>query len=116
MPKIPSGGNSDISETVSRSELYREIVPIYFAGGIRPGLIEAVAVNVRLNSVEDLVLKKPRKAEHIEEACIKFTPQQAKSFAIWLLSNIKTYEEKYGKIITDDCDKRIDDILENFMR
>jgi hypothetical protein len=88
-----------IEATSSRSELYREIVPSYFVGGIRPGFIETIAVTVRSNLVESAVLGKPQKVEHIEEVCIKLTPMEAKNLNEWLINTISEYEKQFGDII-----------------
>lgn len=100
----------------NRSEFYREIMPSYFWGGVRQGYLEAIAISTRSNAIESMKsMGKQIVLENVEEICIKFTPQQAKLFAGWLLVHLKDYEDKYGTIKTDsDEDVRwINDILGN---
>lgn len=81
----------------SRSEFYREITPSSFWGGVRPGFIEAIAVTSRTNAIE-LMINNKVVVEHVEEICIKLTPQQAKSLYEWLGDHIDNYEKRYGSI------------------
>jgi len=93
---------SEVPEQIgSRSESYREITPTSFWGGVRPGYIEAVAITTRMDAIEAM-LHDRQVVEHVEEICLKLTPQQAKSLVKWLLDNLKTYESIYGKIKTSD--------------
>ncbi|HII06348.1 MAG TPA: hypothetical protein HA349_03230 [Methanotrichaceae archaeon] len=97
-----------------RSEFYREIMPSYFWGAVRPGYIEAIAITTRTNALE--TIKSGGKnivLENEEEICIKFTPQQAKLLTGWLLDKLNQYEDRYGKIKTDEDTRWIDDILRN---
>jgi hypothetical protein len=93
---------SEVPEQIgSRSESYREITPTSFWGGVRPGYIEAVAITTRMDAIEAM-LHDRQVVEHVEEICLKLTPQQAKSLVKWLLDNLKTYESMYGKIKTSE--------------
>jgi len=80
-----------------RSPVYREITPDYIFGGGRPGYIEMILVTTKFNAVEAVINKK-NVLEHTEEVALKIPPQQAKSMVIWLLQNIKSYENAFGKI------------------
>jgi hypothetical protein len=80
-----------------KSPYYREVTPSAFFGGVRPEYIEATAVTSRLNAVEKMIHGKDV-VEHTEEICLKLTPLQAKLFTLWLLKNLKLYEELFGQI------------------
>ena len=95
-------GESEVIEQVGRkSELYREIMPNSFWGGIRPGFIEAVAITSQLDTLELMITGKQR-IEQIAEISIKFTPQQAKLFVRWMLAKLIIYEKMYGKIVLEE--------------
>jgi len=80
-----------------RSPSFREVTPSAFFGGVRPDYIEATAVTSRINAVEKMIHGKDV-LEHTEEICLKLTPLQAKALTIWLLKNLKLYEELFGQI------------------
>jgi hypothetical protein len=89
-----------IEEPVQRglkSPFFREVTPSAFFGGVRPDYIEATAVTSRLSAVEKMVQGKDI-VEHTEEICLKLTPLQAKALTMWLLKNLKLYEELFGEI------------------
>lgn len=77
-------------------------------------------VTTRL-SATSAVINKKNVLEHTEEVTLKIPPQQAKSMIVWLLQNIKLYENNFGKIkVEEEADKskkeiskRVDDLLES---
>ena len=92
-----------IEVTGHRSELYREITPDAFWGYIRPGHLESVFITSQINVIEERLSNgNIKKVEHIAEINIKFTPQLAKQFALWLLERLILYENAYGKIVLKD--------------
>jgi hypothetical protein len=103
-----------------RSQYYREITPDYIFGGVRPGYIGMTVVTTKLNATEAVINKK-NVLEHTEEVTLKIPPQQAKSMIIWLLQNIKSYENGFGKIKNGEgadtskaeIGKKVDDLLDS---
>jgi len=66
------------------------------------------------------VVNKKDVVEHTEEATLKITPMQAKSLVIWLMQNVKLYENTFGKIPNTEIDatkqeiaQKVDDLLAN---
>lgn len=96
-----------IDVVARKSEFYREITPTSFFGGVRPGLIEAVAITSKIDALE-MMLHNNQRIEHVAEICINFTPQQAKQFAKWMIEKLVVYEKLYGKIILDEDIKEVE--------
>lgn len=90
-----------VEEIAKKSDLYREITPTAFFGGVRPGLIEAIAITSKIDALEMMLYNRQR-IEHVAEICINFTPQQAKQFVRWMIEKLVLYEKLYGKIILDE--------------
>jgi hypothetical protein len=80
-----------------RSDLYREITPTVFMGGVQEGCIEMIALSARTDALAYFFSGK-NKQELIEEINIKLTPQQAKKLTRWLIRHIILYEKTFGKI------------------
>ncbi|WP_369424525.1 hypothetical protein [Methanothrix sp.] len=90
-----------IEAIARKSEFYREITPTSFFGGVRPGLIEAIAITSKIDALE-MMLHNRQRIEHVAEICINFTPQQAKQFTRWMIEKLVVYEKLYGDIILDE--------------
>ena len=90
-----------------RSPYFREITPDWFFGGTKPDLIEVTFLTAKPNAYEQSINQK-EVMEHTEEITLKLTPRTSKSLAVWMLLNIKTYEDNYGKIKNVELDN--DDI------
>jgi hypothetical protein len=108
----------EIEQRGYRSPNYREITPDYIFGGVKPGYIETIIVTTKLGAFEKVVNQKDV-VEHTEEVTLKITPIQAKSLTVWLLQNIKLYENTFGKIPNIETDttkqelnKKVDELLD----
>jgi len=93
--------NVVVEQVGRRSELYREITPDVFMGGMREGFIEMIALSSKTNAIEYFLSKK-QKTELTEEINIKLSPQQAKKLVRWLLKHLILYEKAFGKTILID--------------
>jgi len=102
--------DTKIDVVAKKSEFYREITPTSFFGGVRPGLIEAVAITSKIDALE-MMLHNSQRIEHVAEICINFTPQQAKQFVKWMIEKLVVYEKLYGKIILDEDVKDVEPII-----
>ena len=80
-----------------RSPDYREITPDWFFGGTKTELIEVTFLTAKPNAFEQFINKK-EVMDHTEEVTLKLTPQTSKSLAIWIIQNVKAYENQHGKI------------------
>lgn len=83
--------------TGHRSPGYREITPDWFFGGTKTELIEVTFLTAKPSAFEQFINQK-EVMEHTEEITLKLTPQTSKSLVVWMLQNLKTYEDNYGKI------------------
>ena len=107
----------EIEQRGFKSQVYREITPDYIFGGVKPGYIEMTIVTTKLGAFEKIVNQKDV-IEHTEEATLKIPPSQAKSIVVWMLQNIKLYENTFGKIPNFETDenkieinKKVEDLL-----
>ncbi len=86
-----------------RSPYYREVTPDYIFGGVKPGFLEMSVVTTKASAFEKVVNHRDV-IEHTEEISLKLAPMQAKSLITWLLQNIKSYENAFGKIKNGESD------------
>jgi hypothetical protein len=110
-------GGEEIKQVGYKSLNYREITPDYIFGGIKPGYLEMIIVTTKRNAFEKIVNQKDI-IEHTEEAALKIPPMQVKPLIVWMLQNIKAYEESFGKIPNIEADpdklkmiKQVDDLI-----
>jgi len=98
-----------------RSPNYREIAPSWLSCNINYGLFELIAVISKTNLSESVPINNTV-IEHIEELCMRITPQTAKFLLVFLLENLKQYESTIGHIKSgnDAVDSKVDEILAKF--
>lgn len=107
----------ELIQRESRSPHYREVTPDYIFGGVKPGFVEMSAITTKASAFEKLV-NNCDVITHTEEVSLKLSPIQAKNLIIWLLQNIKVYEDTFGqiKIVESDTskqelNKKVDELL-----